>query len=62
MAGELIKKSDITPESIGALPTAGGTMTGTLTLNSALILNSSMYGTTYPSNPVVGQIFFWKAT
>lgn len=54
MAGELIKKSDITPESIGALPTAGGTMTGTLTLNSALILNSSMYGTTYPSNPVVG--------
>lgn len=45
-----------------ALLTTGGTMTGNLVLNSSLILNSTQYGTTYPSNPQVGQLFFWKAT
>lgn len=37
---------------------SGDTMTGDLTLNEKLLITNKMYGTTKPSNPVEGQIFF----
>lgn len=40
------------------LPTAGGTMTGTLRLNDKLILNSATYGTVLPNSNTTGRIFF----
>lgn len=43
------------------LSTSGGTMSGDLTLNNKLILDSTSYGTSLPSSGVVGQVFFKKA-
>lgn len=45
------------------LPTAGGTMTGTITFgsNGKMVLGSSLYGTSLPSSGTAGQIFFKKA-
>lgn len=50
----------ITPASVGALPTAGGTLTGDLTLNDKLILKTGCYGTTLPEAGTVGRVFFKK--
>lgn len=43
-----------------ALPKAGGTLTGNLTLNEKLILKSGCYGTTLPEAGTPGRIFFKK--
>lgn len=43
-----------------ALPKAGGTLTGDLTLNDKLILKTGCYGTTLPEAGTVGRVFFKK--
>ena len=40
-----------------ALPSSGGTMTGTLTLNGVVLTEGKDFGTALPSNPVDGQFF-----
>lgn len=40
------------------LPTAGGTMTGTLTTKGIKLTSGTDYGSTLPSSPATGQLFF----
>lgn len=66
-------KKYVTPANIGAatsshdhnstyLSLSGGSISGALTLNGSLILNSSTYGTAFPTTGLTkGQIFFKKA-
>lgn len=51
-----------TLSELGALPLAGGTLTGNLTVNGAIIVGTDNYGTTDPNTAkkqgVVGQLYF----
>lgn len=47
--------------NLKALPTAGGTMTGTLTTKGIKLTSGTDYGTTLPSSPATNQLFFQTA-
>lgn len=49
-------------EQVGALPTAGGVMEGTLTLNGIILTEGIDYGSGDPGDGVLGQLYFKKVT
>lgn len=51
-----------TATQVGALPTSGGTMTGTVTLKGIKLTSGVDYGTTLPSAGTAGRIFFKKVS
>lgn len=56
----LTRESTLLNVANAALPKAGGTLAGNLTLNEKLILKSGCYGTELPQAGTPGRIFFKK--
>lgn len=49
-------------EKLGALPKAGGVMTGGLTIKGLVLTSGTDYGTTLPAAGTAGKLFFKKVS
>ncbi len=47
-----------TASQVGAVPTSGGEMTGTLTTKGIILTSGIDYGDTLPESGTIGQLFF----
>lgn len=54
-----VKNAHVTADA--ALPKTGGAMTGALTMKGIKLTSGTDYGSTLPSSPAVGQLFFLDA-
>lgn len=59
--GSVAKELNITPDSVGALATSGGTMTGPVTTKGIRLTKDVDYGDTLPETLMEGQLSFQTA-
>lgn len=60
--GSAAKELNITPDSVGALATSGGTMTGPVTTKGIRLTKGVDYGDTLPETLMEGQLSFQTAS
>lgn len=60
--GSAAKELNITPDSVGALATSGGTMTGPVTTKGIRLTKDVDYGDTLPETLMEGQLSFQMAS
>lgn len=60
--GSAAKELNITPDSVGALATSGGTMTGPVTTKGIRLTKDVDYGDTLPETLMEGQLSFQTAS
>lgn len=60
--GSVAKELNITPDSVGALATSGGTMTGPVTTKGIRLTKGVDYGDTLPETLMEGQLSFQTAS
>ena len=60
--GSAAKELNITPDSVGALATSGGTMTGPITTKGIRLTKDVDYGDTLPETLMEGQLSFQVAS